>query len=191
MTKKNKSKKTFSWMNPKLEVRNTKKIYLSKKIVSSKRCLDCMGCCIFDDKDAYLAPHLSKKETELIERCFLEKDKNFYKIKLERYKKNKKLLKCCFLKENDHRCLIYRKRPMECKIWPLVIGKGEKSGSVYLYVVNSDWCPAAVKNKFKNKDIIKDMCRFIKGKGFIDEIKRGERYVWPVENYYIKIKKLI
>jgi len=192
----------FSWMNPKLEARETEKygkgVFMknNKKpimgdMVNSKICLECKRCCIFDDKDSYLAPHLSIKESKLIRRYFLEKEEDFYKIKLEKYKKNKKLLRCSFLREANHRCLIYEKRPMECRIWPFVIGKGKNKGSVYLYVVNSDWCPAVIKNKLKSGDAAESVFKFIKVSGFLDEIKRGERYIWPPEDYYIKIKKLI
>ena len=162
-----------------------------ENIVNSKICLKCRGCCIFDNEDSYLAPHLSIKESKLIKKYFLEKEGIFYKIKLKKYKKNKKLFKCSFLKEANQHCLIYKKRPMECKIWPFVVGKGKNKNSVYLYVVNSDWCPAVIKNKLKGGDIAESVSKFIRVSGFLDEIKRGERYVWPAEDYYIKIKKLI
>jgi len=162
-----------------------------KEITNSKQCLACKGCCIFDDKDVHLAPHLSLTELKIIEKRFLEKEKHFYKIKLTKYKKNRELMRCHFLREDDHKCLIYKKRRMECVIWPFVIGRNKSNKGVYLYAVNSDWCPAVTKEKLNDKKIIDDIVKFIKDGGFLDEILQEKRYLWPIEDYYIKIKKLI
>lgn len=161
-------------------------------IINSRICLNCKGCCYFENKkDAKLAPLFSEKEIEKIgeNKKYLEENKKgFLQAKVVKAK-NKKGYFCVFLNQKDYKCKIYKNLPLDCKTWPFVVGYDKEKKGIFLWVVNKNYCPHVnVKKISKNK--INEITNFLNEKGFIDEINNKKRFIWPYEKYQIRLKKI-
>lgn len=161
-----------------------------KNITNSKICLKCKGCCIFDNKDNYLAPFITIKEARFINKKYIVKRNKFLQLKLSKASGNIDCLTCPFLDKKNQKCKIYKNRPLECSLWPFVIGWDKSRKDIYLWVVNSRWCPAVDISQIKKNNTIGHIINCLQKKKVFKEIKNGERYVWPYQKYQIKLKRI-
>jgi len=57
-------------------------------------------------------------------------------------------------------------------------------------VISPEMCPEVdLKSKIK-PDIVEKIIIFLKAEDIINEISRGERYIWQNESYYIHVRSL-
>lgn len=162
-------------------------------IVSSPKCLLCKGCCIFYPGEKHLAPCFTAKEFEEINfnyRRFLCSKSRFYQAKLKTFR-NSNLSACSFLDEATHQCRIYNNRPLDCSLWPFILGYGKQANKdISLWVISPEMCPAVdLKSKIK-PDFVEKIIIFLETADIISEISRGERYIWQNEPYYIHVRSL-
>ena len=158
-----------------------------KNILSEKDCIDCFNCCYFSKEEIGVLPFLSKEESEKkVYAKVIEKRKNgFWQIKQSLSKKNNNVAKCFFLDERNHKCKIYKDRPFECTFWPFVISF--EKNKIYVCSVNKDWCPKVTKKKIFNQKTIKNILQYLESNNILKELEKKERYIWPMEDYYIKV----
>jgi len=147
--------------------------------------------CYFAKEQICLAPYFSKREAKLVDKKKLKKTSaNFFQAKVVKSIKKKGFFVCPFLDEVKYRCLIYKKRPIDCVIWPFIIGWDKEKQDVYLWIANSSVCPAVGNRKVRIFNVIDRIVSYLKKKESFEEIKNGERYLWPYKNYQIKLKNL-
>lgn len=163
-----------------------------KNITNSKVCLNCKGCCYFLSKNqAKLAPFFTQRELRDIDNKKLKKiNNNFLQAKIVKSKKYKKRYVCIFLNEDDYRCKIYRNRPIDCMLWPFVVGYDKKKKKVFLWVVDKDWCPAVDIKNIKKFGVVDDVVEYLEENKYFEEIRNNERPAWPYANYQIKLKEI-
>ena len=161
-------------------------------ITNSDFCLKCSGCCVFSEDEKVLSPYFSKKEASFIDKNKLEKRDSLRQAKVFKVRKGAEdFYKCAFFELSSHKCKIYNKRPIDCVIWPFVVGWDKKGKDVYIWIVNKDICPLALSiNTIKRKKVIDDLVDFLSSTRFFEEIRNKERKIWPYFNYHVKIKKI-
>ncbi len=79
-----------------------------KQYLNSEFCLDCKGCCRFEDE--IWLPHLLKADEKIL---------GFSCVKAR--KGAQSTLVCRFLDKADHKCKVYEKRPFECVLYPFLL----------------------------------------------------------------------
>jgi len=90
-----------------------------KPLVPSRICLSCKGCCRFINKNTVWQPHLTAEERLVFKnKGYFEKDFN---KKLVEAQRRGKLFYCQFFSSPQNSCRIYRFRPFECRLYPLVL----------------------------------------------------------------------
>jgi len=173
---------------------STKLGHILEPIVNSKKCLACKGCCIFDNpNEEKIAPVFTTREIQRIEtakRKLIEKRiDGVFQAKLIRCVLSE-FKKCAFLEEGSHACQIYDNRPLDCELWPFVLGYDRKDKSISLWVVSSEMCPA-VETTDITPDLVDQLISLLGERGVIEEITKDKRYVWGYEPYHIFLRKLI
>ena len=163
-----------------------------KKITNSKECLALKCCCVFPKKDLCILPYFSSDEAAKVGKGMLtKKGTHLFQAKSVPSLKQKGMHACAFLDEASHKCTIYGKRPLECSMWPFIVGKDKKKGGLYLYISDETQCPAVKRLKKKEKLyfgnlLLKSLIR----KNFFREINDKKRYIWPSLGYYEKVLDL-
>ena len=159
-----------------------------KKITTSKTCLKCKNCCLFEKDESYLSPYFSSKERIGIDKKFFKKGAGSgWQAKLVPYSKDKELLRCSFLDEKTHRCRIYSKRPIECKLWPFVVSWDKERKNIILSLVDKSFCPATEISKVKKMEVARSIAQYFKKSDTLKEIDGGEIFIWPYEDFYHKV----
>ncbi len=87
-----------------------------KSFVSETFCLQCEGCCRFDQKDSVWRPRISDSEKETFASAM---DENGFLMT----NKSDDHYICQFFDPASHRCHIYQTRPFECRLYPFMITK--------------------------------------------------------------------
>ncbi len=95
-----------------------------KQFVPSSVCLKCSGCCRFSQAESIWAPQLLLKEAKVLGL----KSKN---IPLK-FSQDENIFLCSYFQPQDHRCVVYKQRPAECRLYPFLINR--KGGKAYLAV---------------------------------------------------------
>ena len=98
-----------------------------KQFVPQGFCLKCRGCCRFKELDSVWAPCLLDEEIQVL----LDKDIPPALISLDRRIRPVSNPKeegfiCSFLNLTDNKCKIYAFRPLECQLYPFLIGLRDK-----------------------------------------------------------------
>lgn len=163
-----------------------------RNVTTTKKCSECGLCCYFTRGQKYLAPYFSKRELKLIDRKkIIKTSRGLFQAKVVKAKTKKGFFRCIFLNEKTYRCLIYRKKPLDCVTWPFIIGFDKKRKGLYLWISDSSFCPAVPKiNKIKKSGIINHVINNLKKKKFFEEIKNRERFLWPYQSYQMRLKKI-
>lgn len=105
-----------------------------KQYVSSDYCLSCLCCCRYNSSSSIWSPNLLEQE---------KRELGLEKIELIPI--NESYI-CRFLNLENNRCRIYKKRPLECRLYPFLINSC--SEKLYLSVHLS--CPF-VKGKINGE----------------------------------------
>jgi len=160
---------------------------------TKQSCTECSTCCIFEESEAYFAPVFTKDEANRIKvktkgkfsDMFqtYKKSKNIFQIKLIRSKKNKAVYVCPFLDEKTHTCKIYNIRPLDCKIWPLIVMWDKNHKKAQLVCYSKETCCITYKMSKKDFDLfIKKLVDFFKKNKFIKTYKKYPDLVWDYED---------
>jgi Fe-S-cluster containining protein len=161
-------------------------------------CQNCRGCCKFKKDKTYFAPIFNKDEINLIKfkGYFIDSFKphknshDVFQIKLIENKKDYSYHVCPYLNENTHICKIYDLRPIDCKIWPLVIMKDCDAKKTLLAYSNSS-CKITDKMNSAKLDIyIKELELWFDNANFIDTFRKYPDLIWNYESETIIIKEL-
>lgn len=156
---------------------------------TTQSCLNCKGCCKFEEEKLYFAPLFTKDELRKIDVKKAEfkpykNSNNVYQIKL---KKQNNLYICPFLKQN-HLCEIYNERPFDCRFWPFMFMK--KNNKVYL-CCDTDLCPEVEELTEKQFNELKDkVLKYIKDNNILDLIKTHKDLIWDYEEDTFIIKEI-
>ncbi|MBI4845844.1 MAG: YkgJ family cysteine cluster protein [Candidatus Omnitrophica bacterium] len=127
-----------------------------KPYVDSKFCLECKGCCLFM-KEKWL-PHLLEDEKKL-----LEKDR----IKLKEINNTDG---CEFLNRKNHLCCIYGQRPFECRLYPFLLVRNEKTLDLVVHLA----CPFIMDSRESEyfKTYSSELVSFLKKSPAVDLLKK-------------------
>lgn len=142
-----------------------------KKIIKSRDCFQCPDpCCRFQKDEISFAPIFTEPESKKLK----TKDKN--QISFQKYRNSEKVFQvrlvesggkdiylCPFLNLDNQRCRIYKRRPLDCRLFPLVIMKSRNGQKINLCCYDESLCPG-LKNispkKFeKYKKYLSKWCR--------------------------------
>ena len=142
-----------------------------KKIVKSRDCFKCQDpCCRFQKEEISFAPIFTEPEFKKLK----TKDKN--QISFQKYRNSEKVFQvrlvesgkkdiylCPFLDSSNQQCRIYKRRPLDCRLFPLVIMKSKDGQTINLCCYNELLC-SALRNispeKFeKYKKYLSKWCR--------------------------------
>ncbi|MBW2970309.1 YkgJ family cysteine cluster protein, partial [Candidatus Woesearchaeota archaeon] len=105
-------------------------------------------------------------------------------------KKHKKLV-CPYLNENTHLCKIYKKRPLDCKIWPLLFMYSKNKDKILLACWDKDACPRTDKmNRKEYVKYLKEQQKEISKINIPAFLKKHPEYIWNYEKYTFKVKEL-
>jgi len=161
--------------------------------IDCKKCQekDKEGCCYFLNEDKYFAPILIEEEAQLLDKQLLTKYKNFhgvYQIKLIPSKKRKGYFVCPFFNEENKRCSVYKKRPLDCQLWPIVMAYSKDKKMIEIVCADKNCCPKLKQmnekdfNKYK-----KHIVDFLNSQGFRKRIKKYPGIIWEYQKDYFKI----
>ena len=114
------------------------KVVRIKQYVSSDYCLSCLGCCRYNSNSSIWSPNLLEQE---------KRELGLEKIELIPI--NESYI-CRFLNLENNQCRIYKKRPLECRLYPFLLNSCAEK--LYLSVHLS--CPF-VKDKINSKEFKK------------------------------------
>ena len=106
------------------------------QFIKRESCIKCRGCCRFAEEKSLWQPTLSVKEAfGLCKDASLKKAPTVYCPEEGNYL-------CIFLDPRTNKCRVYRRRPFECRLYPLLINR--QGNRTFLAVHAS--CPAVEKN---------------------------------------------
>lgn len=105
-----------------------------EQLIPGEVCLKCQGCCRFAAKDSVWNVRLLREENNSF--C----GKNFAIELLENIGQGNFV--CKFLNTVDNKCLVYARRPFECRLYPFLINR--RSDKIYLSLDLQ--CPYARSN---------------------------------------------
>lgn len=168
-----------------------------KKAVSSKDCFSCRDCCYFYKNQRYFAPVFTEDEVRRIRKLrrklpTFKRYKDYphtYQVVLKKVRKKKLMYVCQFLDEKTHVCTIYKERPFDCRIWPLLIMR--KKDRAYIAYFNQDFCPALKNMTKKGLDkYMRYMVKLITGERYIRFLKKNPALIWGWEKDAIPLKEI-
>ncbi len=81
------------------------------QLIPQEFCLSCRGCCRFSRQESVWQPHLLQEEVQELGKI---------PIILEPGRDN---FVCANLSSPDNKCLIYAKRPFECRLYPFLFDR--------------------------------------------------------------------
>ena len=119
-----------------------------KQFIPQEICLECRGCCRFNQRDSVWSPALLNEEAQELLRnkippLFISTDKKILLGQLA----GEGNFACSFLRPEENLCKIYPRRPFECQLYPFLINR--KGAKVFLAL--DLHCPFAAK-KIKTRD---------------------------------------
>ena len=114
-----------------------------KQFTTKVTCLNCQGCCRFLKENSIWQPSLTLQEVQSLPQENIIFDSK--KIKVVSGEENS--YKCVFLNTKNNKCLIYDKRPLECRLYPFLINKTKEG--IFLSIDLK--CPF-LKDKLDNKE---------------------------------------
>lgn len=166
-----------------------------KSLIRTSDCMKCQHkCCYFQKEDAYFSPVLTKEETQYIDKQFLVKvqgSSGVYQIKLISSKLKKGYLVCPFFDEKSTLCLIYKKRPLDCKLWPVVIAYSKNKKKVEIVCAKKNSCPRLKQINKKEFEIYKNnIVQFLNKREIIKRLYKYPETIWNYEKDYFKIGEI-
>ena len=87
------------------------KLFRIKQYVFGDVCLKCLRCCRYNCNPSIWAANILEEEKKRL---------NLQKIELVAYRDS---YICCFLNPESNLCQIYTQRPLECRLYPLLINR--------------------------------------------------------------------
>jgi Fe-S-cluster containining protein len=159
-------------------------------IVNTNTCLSCRLCCVFYPEHEHLAPYFTFNEIKMLDvnKSLFIKKSNYFQAKLLRTNKAG-YKKCVFLDRKNYKCQIHDRKPVDCALFPFVIGYGKEERNISLWVVSKKMCPS-VKISDISPEIVEGINTYLIKRGVLNEIRNNERYIWEYEPYHIYIKSL-
>jgi len=117
-----------------------------KQFLLSETCLNCKGCCRFNQENSVWAPSLLNQEIEgLLKHGFSSSIMSGYKkLRIVPFAKEGLYL-CPLFNHEENRCKIYDLRPLECQLYPFLITRKD----VRTPLAQSDNPPGQDKEKRK------------------------------------------
>ena len=155
-----------------------------KQVTSSKVCLKCRGCCVFDKDLAWFAPVVAKEEhqhllnlTGVARRDFtLRRGKR--QTRLVPYKKS---LRCTFLDPRTWACRVYFSRPFDCRFYPYLLMWNEEKTSL-LFGFHTGECPAhEMKSAMEQGEYRQYVINYITSPEVLAMIRRNPELVWDYD----------
>lgn len=144
-----------------------------KQFVEQKYCLACQGCCRFSECNSIWTPHL------------LNKEKTFLRINPIKYKD---LFICSYFVPGKNYCKIYRRRPLDCQLYPFLLNKNKNK----IFLAIDSKCPFVKENKNSQefKKYIKYLARILESKKFIKKICKNLEFINTYPQDAIEIREL-
>ena len=97
------------------------------EIIPQEFCLACRGCCRFAHADSVWPPTLLDREIDMLMQRHIPPSviTAAKKVRVVPDSSGINNYACVFLNEQDSRCGIYKDRPFECRLYPLLIMRRE------------------------------------------------------------------
>jgi Fe-S-cluster containining protein len=133
-----------------------------KQLIPKRLCLDCQGCCRFNQEDSIWGPAILKEELATL----LKNDipplaiRSDYKLRLEPSVQQENFV-CPFLVLLDNKCNIYSFRPFECQLYPFLINRKDKK----IFLAVDPQCPFVKREVKKNgfKEYVQYLTKLLNG----------------------------
>jgi len=152
-----------------------------KQFVEQKYCLSCQGCCRFQDANSIWILRLFNQERR---RLKLEKN-TLTPIKY------KDIFFCPYFNQTKNYCKIYRKRPLDCQLYPILLNRDKNK--IFLVVDNKCSFIKDKKQTKKFKKYIHYLTRVLQSKKFIKKISKNYDFITTYPSdvaEIIELKKL-
>lgn len=162
-------------------------------------CQSCRGCCKFAEDETYFAPLFTKKEVDRIRSegfpadCFKQhkNHSDVFQVILVRSLKDKHVFVCPYLNEETHLCDIYPIRPIDCKIWPLIMMRTDKSKEYLLGCFHQRVCTRT--SELSTEEFAAHLGKltdWFDKEGFIHHLKETPGLAWEPEPATFPVKTL-
>ena len=102
------------------------------QFVPQEVCLRCDGCCRFEHQKSEWRPRVGVKEYTSVR----ETQTIFDEIDAQGYLNARPCqsgAQCVFFKAEDQTCLVYSKRPFECRLYPFLLLKHDRGASIAVH----------------------------------------------------------
>ena len=132
-----------------------------KGITTSEQCMKCRGCCQFLADELYFAPVVTKEELAVIQQNYdtsratilpHNKEGTIFQISPIPSKKHPEEYVCPFYDEETTYCTIYKDRPLDCRLWPIMIAKSDKKNTLSITRSEDSYCPALQATSERARD---------------------------------------
>lgn len=121
--------------------------------------MKCKGCCQFLKEELYFAPLITQDEKRNIESKHdtagaeivpHNSTGTVFQIKPIPSKKNPGEFVCPFYDEETTFCRIYADRPLDCRLWPIMVARDE-TGKLLITISKDEFCPALQETDAQTK----------------------------------------
>lgn len=134
-----------------------------RNLIPSKICLACLGCCRFSEKGSVWLPHLLKEEGKRLKKIKLVPGAGL------------SIFLCSYLNQKSNKCIIYKGRPFDCRLYPFLIRR--KAKKVFLSADLN--CPYMEKHLRASevKRYIAYLLKFLHSKRFLKILKGNPQII--------------
>ncbi len=155
-----------------------------KQYLPQNICLECRGCCRFQDSQSIWRPKVFPEElafgdipTEAVAEGYLKVEGS-----------SRSSFQCQFLDKKNNTCRIYSTRPYECQLYPFLLIK--KNKNIVLSVHLS--CPFVLVNRYKAsfEDYVNYLKDYFSGQEVKAFLRKNQDFLEGYADYYDEIEDL-
>ena len=164
------------------------------QFVPQKVCLSCDGCCRFKEHDSQFRPKLVPEEIEhvhLAQNDLTQKIFSKAMVDEKGYVRTSACLDgchCTFFNGNDNTCSIYKARPFECQLYPLLLIKKGNEVAIGVHL----FCPyiQEKKDSLLFEDYLERIKEFFTREEVLAFLRRNPSLAGDYDQYQAEIKYL-
>ena len=155
----------------------------------TSECQACRGCCKFSKEDIDFGPLFTREEIDILKskikvlpklKSFKGSSKAFqFELIKSRQEDGSYKYACPFLDEQTHLCDIYQYRPLDCRMWPFLIMRGEENKKSFIACFEMEDCP--VTDKMDDLQFLaykKELFSLIEGENILSVVKENPDMIW-------------
>ena len=163
------------------------------QLVPSEICLECPVCCRFPEKQAALSPFFFPGERSQVE---LTQSKGSFREAAQGAASKAELVACghgfacSFFNPEDHTCLVYEARPLDCSMYPAVVMHGSDHQKVFLGADTK--CPALSRSEVvaKLQNYLNLIQRYLESTTLLSLIRKYPHFISEFQEEVVEVREL-